>query len=146
MSVKDETVEELVEEVFRLFRAVKALAVHNAPQSELGMAHVGVLALLSHLGECRATDVAAHLGIGPSALSRQLADLAEQGLIERRPDPADKRATLVSVSETGSSILAAVMKRRTDRLRSMLTEWSEDDAREALRSLSRLTTAFRADQ
>lgn len=143
MSVEDQTLAELVNEVFRLFRALKSLSVHQTPTDEPGLAHVGILGLLARDGECRATDVAATIGVGPSALSRQLAELDAKGLVERRPDPVDGRATLIQLSEAGAGQLQAIMQRRAGRMRELLADWNEEEAQQALAVVQRLGAAFR---
>ncbi|HEY8294998.1 MAG TPA: MarR family transcriptional regulator [Micrococcaceae bacterium] len=143
MSVKDQTLVELVNEVFRLFRSLKSMSIHQTPAAQPGLAHVGILGLLSRLGECRATEVAAQLGVGPSALSRQLADLDSQGLVERRPDPQDGRATLLHVSDAGAAQLSAITQRRAARMREHLQGWTEEEAQQTLAAVERLAAAFR---
>lgn len=143
MSVQDQTLVELVNEVFRLFRALKSMSVHESPSDQPGLAHAGILGLLSRLGECRATEVAAQLGVGPSALSRQLAELDSRGLVDRRPDPEDGRATLLQVSDAGAEQLSAITLRRAARMRERLRDWSEDEAQETLSAVGRLVAAFR---
>ncbi|NYE94154.1 DNA-binding MarR family transcriptional regulator [Psychromicrobium silvestre] len=143
MAVEDQTLVELVSEVFRLFRALKS-ASHEPSIDGLGIAHIGIIGLLSQSGECRATGLAEVMGIGPSALSRQLAELDERGYVIRRPDPEDGRATLIEVSEKGTELLGKVMARRSERLRAQLSDWEEADAREALIAVSRLTDALHA--
>ncbi|MFI5085975.1 MAG: MarR family winged helix-turn-helix transcriptional regulator [Actinomycetales bacterium] len=143
MSVEDQTLADLVNEVFRLFRTLKSISVHETPADEPGLAHIGILGLLARDGECRATDVAATIGIGPSALSRQLAELESKGLVERQPDPQDGRASLIQLSEAGAALLTTIMTRRAARMRELLEDWSEDDARDALSAVARLVTALR---
>lgn len=141
MAVEDQTLADLVSEVFRLFRALKS-ASHEPSVEGVGVAHIGIVGLLSQTGECRATALAETMGIGPSALSRQLAELDEQGYVIRRPDPEDGRATLIAVSEQGTELLSRVMARRSARLRAQLTDWDEAEAKQALLAVSRLTDAL----
>ena len=143
MSVQDQTLVELVNEVFRLFRTLKSMSIHETPADQPGLAHVGILGLLARLGECRATDVAAELGVGPSVLSRQLADLDAQGLVGRSPDPQDGRATLLRVSDAGAAQLSAIMARRAARMRERLQGWSEEEAQQTLAAVAQLVKAFR---
>ncbi|WP_394940903.1 MarR family winged helix-turn-helix transcriptional regulator [Psychromicrobium sp. YIM B11713] len=141
MSVQDQTLVDLVSEVFRLFRALKSASHEPLPEG-VGVAHIGIVSLLAQVGECRATALAEVMGIGPSALSRQLAELDEQGYVARRPDPEDGRATLIAVSSQGTELLSRVMSSRAARLRSQLKGWDEIDAKQALIAVSRLTDAL----
>lgn len=145
MAVEDQTLVELVNEVFRLFRTLKTLS--HEPNSEgPRLAHIGIIGLLAQFGECRASALAEMIGVGPSALSRQLADLADEGLVQRRPDPEDGRATLIMISPAGSQALAEVLSQRAERMRQRLSDWNEGEAQEALATVGRLADAFRSTQ
>ena len=86
---------------------------------------------------------AARLGIGNSAMSRQVAELEEHGLIVRRPDPADGRAYLLTLSDEGRERLESVEQRRTETIRQLLSGWDEDRARKAARAIEDLDAALR---
>ncbi|MGA9870441.1 MAG: MarR family transcriptional regulator, partial [Rhodococcus sp. (in: high G+C Gram-positive bacteria)] len=90
-------------------------------------------------------DLAARLCVSQSALSRQIAELVELGYIDRTPDPDDKRASRVQVSAEGQQKLTAIWDRRADRLREMLSDWSETEALGALDSIRKLNETFTED-
>ncbi|BCY07694.1 hypothetical protein L3i22_027820 [Actinoplanes sp. L3-i22] len=62
-------------------------------------------------GEMRLSALAERLRIAPRSATEVVDDLQERGLVVRRPDPDDRRATLVALTEqgrtTGSEIRAA---------------------------------------
>ena len=63
--------------------------------------------------------LAQHLGVDRTAMTYLLDDLEGAGLVERRPDPADRRARRVTVTETGLvrlRELQAGLHRAEDRL------------------------------
>lgn len=63
---------------------------------------------LSHAaraGAVRQTVLAERMGVEAMTLSTALDRLEGHGLIERRPDPADRRAKLVHVTEAGQDML-----------------------------------------
>jgi DNA-binding MarR family transcriptional regulator len=47
---------------------------------------------------------------------RRIEDLAEAGLIERMPDPADRRRILVRLTEAGRARMDAFLQRQAQRL------------------------------
>ena len=55
--------------------------------------------------------LAQHLGVDRTVMTYLLDNLEEQGLIERRPDPADRRARRVLVTERGAGLLATLDNR-----------------------------------
>lgn len=116
----------------------------DAGFGELGVAQTGVLRFVGDAGESRASDIAAKLGVGASALSRQVSDLTDLGMLVRRPDPADGRAHLISLSANGEEFLANIERRRTQTLQEILSGWSEDEACAAARSVENLTAALRS--
>jgi DNA-binding MarR family transcriptional regulator len=52
------------------------------------------------------TNLAGLLDVQPISLTRALDRLAEQNLIERRPSPTDRRATLVFLTENARPVIA----------------------------------------
>ncbi|MDJ0394367.1 MarR family winged helix-turn-helix transcriptional regulator [Rhodococcus sp. G-MC3] len=146
MAVHTTTAESLVEEVFLFGRALRrAVITTDDEDSPLPQALTGVLAILATEGECRQTDLANRLCVSQSALSRQIADLVDLGYIDRTPDPDDKRASRVCVSATGQHKLAIIWDYRAQRLREMLSDWSETEARTALDSIRKLNNTFNED-
>jgi DNA-binding MarR family transcriptional regulator len=55
--------------------------------------------------------LAGRLGVDRTVLTYLLDGLESAGLVQRRPDPADRRARQVSVTETGTAVLADVDRR-----------------------------------
>jgi DNA-binding MarR family transcriptional regulator len=53
----------------------------------------------------RLNDLADRLGVSPPTASRAVDALLEHGLLERAPDPADRRAVRISVTDRGRSIV-----------------------------------------
>ena len=58
-----------------------------------------LLSHLAHEGPMRSSAIAESFGIDKGAISRQVQHLVDLGLVERMPDPADGRATLLSASD-----------------------------------------------
>jgi DNA-binding MarR family transcriptional regulator len=137
MSVAQHTAAELVHHIFDLQRALRGVTAAGMKYSELGPAHTGVLFFIGEGGPMRASVLAGRLGIGPSALSRQLADLEQYGFV-------DGRACLLSLSEEGRTYLAEAYERRAETLREILADWTEAEAEAASQSVQHLTAALRS--
>src|SRR3954447_7895113 len=87
-------------------------------------------------------ELAQHMGIEPPTLVRQLDKLAEDGLVERRPDPDDRRVVRVVVTPAGLARLRelhAVVHELDDEVRGILTK---RDVEVLSRALPRIHTYF----
>jgi DNA-binding MarR family transcriptional regulator len=144
MTIQRGTAVELVRSIFDLQRTLRCATAVAEMATELGIALEGVLRFVGEGGESRASDIAARLGVGASALSRQVSDLAELGLINRRPDPEDGRAQLLSLSASGQGYLADIGTHRAETVQRMLAGWSEAEAAEANRTVEHLNLSLRA--
>ncbi|MCQ8769685.1 MarR family transcriptional regulator [Streptomyces telluris] len=59
-----------------------------------------------------ARRLAEDLGLTQAAVSKALAKLERRGLIERAPNPADRRASLVTITEEGKRLMDSLFPRR----------------------------------
>ena len=101
--------------------------------------------LLRHLaneGPMRAGELAESMQSDPSTVSRQVATLVKDGLIERRADPADGRASILVLTEKADAVLEAQERRREEQFAAMLEHWSESDRSSFATLLRRFTDDF----
>ncbi|MFF0608203.1 MarR family winged helix-turn-helix transcriptional regulator [Nocardia tengchongensis] len=91
---------------------------------EIEPAAFSILFQLIHGGPKRSGALAEDLYSDASTISRQVAGLVKRGLIERRADPADGRASVLDVTDAGRTVAAQIRARRNDSLRGMLTDWA----------------------
>lgn len=143
MAVQADTAQALVDAIFLFGRSLKN-AIASAADDPIAPALVAVLVALSTRGPCRQNELAPVLYLSQSALSRQMAELVDAGLVERHPDPDDKRAFRVQVSAKGDEVLQTTKERRSARLRALLGEWSQEEATAALSAIERLTDSLTA--
>jgi DNA-binding MarR family transcriptional regulator len=92
----------------------------------------------------RSIDLAEHIRADPSTVSRQVAGLVREGLIERRADPEDGRASLLVLTDKAAEVLARHDDLRNRHFARMLADWSERDVRRFARLLARFTADFQA--
>ncbi|MFB9969713.1 MarR family winged helix-turn-helix transcriptional regulator [Pseudoroseomonas cervicalis] len=105
----------------------------------LGLSHATATALLllrDHAGEgCRQNRLAQAMGIEQPSLVPLLDHLAGAGLVERRPDPTDRRARSLHLTEPGAR-MATQAAALLDALRAELLAGSApEDVAAALRVL-----------
>ncbi len=70
------------------------------------------LRALSHHGTQRMSELSEQLRIAPRSTTEVVEALEARGLIQRRPDPDDRRATLAELTENGSCVLKAIRAAR----------------------------------
>ena len=75
---------------------------------ELSPVAYSMLMALNDGGPRRASDLVEIFSIDKGAVSRQVQALLELGLIERTPDPEDRRAMILAISEEGHRRLASI--------------------------------------
>jgi DNA-binding MarR family transcriptional regulator len=101
-----------------------------------------LLARLVNYGPRRATDLAAETLLDLSTVSRQVRSLVDRGLVERTPDPEDRRGTLLSASEAGVRAFQQFRDQRNQRLARLLEGWTAEDRYELVRLFGRLNDDF----
>lgn len=60
----------------------------------------------------RLRELSEHLRIAPRSTTEVVDGLQERGLVQRRPDPADRRATLITLTEQGAEVGMAIQAAR----------------------------------
>ena len=86
--------------------------------------------------------LAQHLGVNRTVMTYLLDDLERAGLVERRPDPTDRRARRVAITDSGRALLREV-KDRLRRAEDELLGPLDEQERATLRTLlQRLATAL----
>ena len=90
----------------------------------LSVPQFGVLLMLHHRERCGVSEIAGDMDITSPAASQLVERLVQQGLVERREDPRDRRARALSLSETGRRLVelgTAERYRWVERLAAVLT-------------------------
>ena len=79
-----------------------------------------------------------HLHIAARSATEVVDALESRGLVERRPDPADRRATLVELTSQGSGVLDAIRAARGTEAERVFDRLSPADRTSLARILRRL--------
>jgi DNA-binding MarR family transcriptional regulator len=83
---------------------------------ELTVPETAALARLDRGGPATASALARLEQISPQSMGATLAGLESRGLVERRPDPADGRRVVLSVTDAGLQVLRNRRSARTEQL------------------------------
>ena len=140
-----EGVAELERALTELARAVLRIGVPEKSSSRAETVDRAGHWLLLRVAESepvRLSDLADLIGLDLSTVSRQARNLADAGLLVRQADPADGRATLLSLSEDGRRVLDAVLASRRETVARLVADWSRDDRALLIRGLSAVTNGL----
>lgn len=99
-----------------------------------------VLNALEPAPESTQAALAAKIGADKTRIIATLDDLQAAGLITREPDPADRRARLLSITPEGSRLRRAVQAEIQDGEDRLLAELPAGDREAFLRSAARLSS------
>jgi DNA-binding MarR family transcriptional regulator len=130
--------------LMRTFNRTRARILAAAAHDVEWSAHVLLRCIHLNEGPMRASAVADGLQSDPSTVSRQVAALVKEGLLERRSDPADGRASLLALTPMADAVLAEHDRIRLKYFAQLLDGWSDADLRRFAGMLSRFTEAYEA--
>jgi DNA-binding MarR family transcriptional regulator len=121
----------------RMFRAVS----DEMNGCGLSMARTKVLRRLHEQGPTRQNVLAADFGLSPHSITDIVDGLERLGLAERRPDPTDRRAKLVAITDAGEAGLDVANATRDRLLTQVFGSLTEADRETLLRLLNGLDAA-----
>jgi DNA-binding MarR family transcriptional regulator len=141
----DVVLERALEGLFRLgankrFDAAQAAAVGEA----VTRAGYAVLRCLSDAGSLSIRAVADACAMDAATASRQVSQLVETGLVERRTADGDARTAELSLTRRGRDVYERVVAYRHAHLAGAVAGWSRRDRATLARLATRLTADLRA--
>ena len=98
--MEDSTLSELF---WAVARRLRHLNRENLGPLHIAPSHGRALAVLMRHGPLRPGALAEHLHIAARSATEVVDDLEQRGLVERGPDPGDRRATLVTLTPAGEA-------------------------------------------
>lgn len=130
------------ESLAELFWAVARRLRHQSRRTlepwEINPGHARALAVLLRHGALRLSTLAEHLHIAPRSTTEVVDGLEERGLVARQPDPDDRRATLVALTDEGTRVGTAIRAARdaeAERFFGDLNDADQSDLARILRTL-----------
>lgn len=121
-----------------LFRELLAAEAPVLEKHGLSMWAYSVLTALDESPIRTQAALAEAIGADKTRIIPVLDELQSQGYIERRPDPDDRRARLLEITEQGRAIKDAIQAEIQQGEERWLQKLSADDRRVFLRALQRL--------
>jgi DNA-binding MarR family transcriptional regulator len=110
-----ETIARLRVVIGRLSRRLRPTAA--AVAAGLTPTKISILLTVVREGPIRVSDLSAAEGVNPTQLSRTIAHLVDQGLVDRAADEGDRRAAWVKPTPAGRRLAERIRRERTDALK-----------------------------
>ncbi|TDC35097.1 MarR family transcriptional regulator [Micromonospora sp. 15K316] len=130
--------ESLAEAFWKVARLLRHRTREALAPWEVSPSQARALGVLARHGVLRPGALAEHLRIAARSATEVVDDLQRRGLVERRPDPNDRRATLVALTPEGvraSDGIRATRQAEADRLFAELTPGDREELARILRTL-----------
>lgn len=141
---RDEALQHLEQELLVLVRRARRGVRDRAAEVHPGL-QSGAYLMLSQIirhGPLRATGLCEMFDMDKAAVSRQVQQLVELGLVDRTPDPEDGRATQIGATEDGRRRVEEVRERRRKGFDERLAGWSAAELEDLADHLARFNQAL----
>ena len=104
----------------------------------LPLTHFEPMSVIDRYGSCRVYEIATELGITTGGTSKLIDRIEAEGLCRRRPNPEDRRSSLLELTPAGRKLLQAASKVFDDELERRLGGMSPRSVEQLLSTLHRL--------
>jgi len=132
--------QDLTDALMNLIRLSRSFA--DSEMIRLNHVQYSLLACLNKREESTLTTICEDLGYDLSVLSRQVGNLADQGLVVRAKDPHDGRAWRISLTDLGRQRFTHARDKRTALLTTALAPYCDSDRETAARILTALNNVL----
>lgn len=128
----------------RVTRGMRRWQDHAAPPvtAPLGPRHVAALQQLRG-GEVTVSELANRLGLTLPTVSGVLADLDRAGFVERHPDPADRRRTIVAIIPAQGALIGEWLDSAASPIARVLDKLSPGEQETFLKAMDLLEIELR---
>ena len=127
--------ETLAEAFWAVARRLRDTSQETLAPWDITPAQLRALRVLGRHGVMRLSELSDRLRIAPRSATEVVDALEARGLAQRRPDPGDRRATLVEVTDDGSGVLDAVRGTEAERAFGRLSPADRSSLARILRKL-----------
>ncbi len=98
--------------VMRVARELRRHGMVAFEPYDLAPHHARALRTVGHHGTMRLGELAQHLRVAPRSVTDVVDALEERGVLRRAPDPTDRRAQVVTLTDEGRALLDRVAAAR----------------------------------
>jgi DNA-binding MarR family transcriptional regulator len=133
----DELFELLEQFLRRMFSLAETNAMDSLVELDISLPQARTMFVLAHIAEpVPISEIARRLGLSQAAAGRNVDQLVQLGVVERRESPDDRRVKLVSLSTRGFEIADQHIEHKRQAIRAVVERLPAEDR-------DRLTAALR---
>jgi DNA-binding MarR family transcriptional regulator len=131
-----------------LLQRLRRLGPGQPPFEEVDIssAQLGLIEWVAAAPGCSLQDLAAGLALTAPTVSVAVRRLEEAGLLERRPDPQDRRALRLFLTEAAVALVERVARYRHTKAHRLLASLAPEEQRQLLALLERALSASETQQ
>ena len=89
-------------------RQIRCLYDRRFAELDLNLSQAGLLAYVNEFGANTQTTLAERMGLGRAATGTMVDQMEARGLLERLPDPQDRRVWLISITGSGQRVVQEI--------------------------------------
>jgi DNA-binding MarR family transcriptional regulator len=127
----------VVDSVMVALMAVGRVMRQRVDGDQLDPGTIWLLKTVGAQGPMRVTELASISNLDTSTVSRHVAQLDRAGIVERTPDPDDRRAHRIGLTDLGQNVLQDAFRRRRLLLSRGIGTWDTADVAQLDHLLSR---------
>ena len=132
-------------ELGAVLRSRRLLAsLHPGVAGKMTPSKLRALDLLARQGGMRVGELAAEVGIDDATATRLVDRLEAIGVVDRRSEPGDRRATTVALTPAGEELVTAIAAQRQLFFCDVLEALNQREREELVRLTSKAAVALRA--
>jgi DNA-binding MarR family transcriptional regulator len=139
---RDELIARIIDLYASINHAMRQLKAEPWMELDLTIAQLKSLVFISHEGSTNPKNLAMALGVTPSNVTGIVDRLIEQGLVNRREDPQDRRMLRLRSTEKGEALLTGLREKAIAGLSSVLAKMSSEELSVLVTGLSSFAHAI----
>lgn len=132
---------EAIDDLFREIFGKHLKPTRLPPHPDVTMAQMHCLHEIGELGTPTMSELSEELGLHPSTVTALVDALVEQGLVQRKRDPDDRRVVRVTHTAEGRRERLRHHREQRERLKRLLGDLSDDDLSAIISALTTLRDA-----
>lgn len=129
----------LVIALSRAGQSIQRRGLKSVKDGGLTTSQFGVLEVLYHKGDLRICDIIKKTLSTGGNMTVVIDNLQKDGLVSRYPDPSDRRATLISITEKGKQLIDDIFPKHIDTLNEIYDVLSKEEKEILLVLLKKLS-------